>query len=176
LYLVCKWSTLKIHPIYMDYLKKAYARGLYAIKFWLLRLIGSEKDIGGARVILIRDGRVVLVRHWLSKDVWTLPGGGIDKGESPADAAKREVWEEVGYKVNSFDGRLGVYRGRMGEKDSVIVLYTEDFEGGMKWLPNLEIMERGLFDLDNLPENLSPANRRRLIAFRNGVRNQRGKW
>jgi 8-oxo-dGTP pyrophosphatase MutT (NUDIX family) len=153
-----------------------FLRFVYFIKFWLLRLIGSEKDIGGVRVILMRHGRVVLVRHWLSQDVWTLPGGGIDKGETPSQAGKREVWEEVGYKVNSFDGQLGIYRGRMGEKDSVIVLYTEDFEGGMKWLPNLEIMERGLFDLDKLPENLSPANRRRLVAFKHSVRNQRGKW
>lgn len=153
-----------------------FLRLVYFIKFWLLRLIGSEKDIGGVRVILIRHERVVLVRHWLSQDVWTLPGGGIDKGETPSEAGKREVWEEVGYKVNSFDGQLGIYRGRMGEKDSVIVLYTEDFEGGMKWLPNLEIMERGLFDLDKLPENLSPANRRRLVAFKHNVRNQRGKW
>ena len=156
--------------------KRFMQRALYFVKFWILRTIGSEKDIGGVRVILVRDGRVVLVRHWLSKDVWTLPGGGIDKGEHPSDAGKREVWEEVGYKVNSFDGVLGIYRGRMGEKDSVIVLYTKDFEGGMKWLPNLEIMERGLFDLDNLPADLSPANRRRLIAFRNGVRKQKGKW
>ncbi len=158
------------------FLFRVYEKFWYWTKFWILRTIGSEKDIGGVRVILIRDGRVVLVRHWLSKDVWTLPGGGIDKGEHPSEAGKREVWEEVGYTVNSFDGQLGIYRGRMGEKDSAIVLYTEDFDGGMKWLPNLEIMERGLFDLDHLPPNLSPANRRRLIAFRNGVRNQRGKW
>ncbi|HEV8677226.1 MAG TPA: NUDIX domain-containing protein [Candidatus Paceibacterota bacterium] len=167
----------------MEYFKSALSRAkrgqerlVYFIKFWLLRLVGSEKDIGGVRVILIRDGRVVLVRHWLSQNVWTLPGGGIDKGESPSDAGKREVWEEVGYTVNSFDDRLGIYRGRMGDKDSVIVLITSDFEGGMKWLPNLEIMERGLFDLDHLPENVSPANRRRLVAFKHGVRNQRGKW
>jgi 8-oxo-dGTP pyrophosphatase MutT (NUDIX family) len=160
----------------LTYLHTRWQRTLYAIKFWLLRMIGSEKDIGGVRVILIRNGRVVLLRHWLSPDVWTLPGGGINKGESPTDAGIREVWEETGYKINSFGGRLGIYRGRMGEKDSVIVLYTEDFEGGLKWLPNLEVMERGLFDLNNLPENLSPANRRRLIAFKKGVRNQRGKW
>ncbi len=167
----------------MEYLKKLvadpkreYDRLLYFIKFWLLRMLGSEKDIGGVRVILIRNGRVVLLRHWLSQNVWTLPGGGINKGETPSEAGKREVWEETGYKVNSFDGQLGIYRGRMGEKDSAIVLYTEDFEGGMKWLPNLEVMERGLFDLHNLPSDLSPANRRRLIAYKNGVRNQRGKW
>jgi 8-oxo-dGTP pyrophosphatase MutT (NUDIX family) len=156
--------------------KRLFQNALYFFKFWILRVLGSEKDIGGVRVILIRNGRVVLLRHWLSKNVWTLPGGGINKGETPSEAGKREVWEETGYTVNSFDGQLGIYRGRMGDKDSAIVLYTEDFEGGMKWLPNLEVMERGLFDLDNLPPDLSPANRRRLVAFKNGVRNQRGKW
>lgn len=167
----------------MDYLGKFFARGkrlyqnfLYAAKFWMLRMLGSEKDIGGVRVILVREGRVVLVRHWLSPNVWTLPGGGINKGEHPSDAAIREVWEEVGYKINSFDGQLGIYRGRMGDKDSVIVLFTEDFDGGMKWLPNLEIMERGLFDINKLPGDISPANRRRLVAYKNGVRNHRGKW
>jgi ADP-ribose pyrophosphatase YjhB (NUDIX family) len=157
-------------------LGRAYARFWYWLKFWLLRYVGSSEDIGGVRVILIRDGRVVLVRHWLSQKVWTLPGGGVNKGENPQEAAKREVFEEVGYKINSFDGQLGIYRGRMGEKDSAMVLISTDFDGGMKWLPNLEIMERGLFDLENLPHDLSPANRRRLIDFKNGVRHQRGSW
>jgi 8-oxo-dGTP pyrophosphatase MutT (NUDIX family) len=153
-----------------------YHKVWYRIKFFLLRFMGSDRDIGGVRVILIRAGRIVLVRHWLLQDVWTLPGGGVDKGESPTQAAIREVEEEVGYKINSFDGQLGIYLGRLGKKDSVIVLITSDFEGGMKWLPNLEIMERGLFDLDDLPENISPANRRRINSFRHGVRNQRGDW
>ncbi|WP_370526104.1 NUDIX domain-containing protein [Cellulomonas sp. JH27-2] len=30
---------------------------------------------------------------------WTLPGGGIELGEEPADAAAREVQEESGYRV-----------------------------------------------------------------------------
>lgn len=35
---------------------------------------------------------------------WTLPGGGLDHGEHPRDAAVREVWEETGYDVSL--GRL----------------------------------------------------------------------
>lgn len=30
---------------------------------------------------------------------WNLPGGGLDPGESPADALHREVWEETGQRI-----------------------------------------------------------------------------
>ena len=126
---------------------------------------------------MVRDGRVVLVRHWHAQGVWTLPGGGIKKGELPEDAARREVLEETGYKVGTLHGVLGVYTGRPGKRrDDAVVYYTEDFTGGLKFLPNKEIMERGLFDFNHLPTTLSPANRRRIEAFINGVRDERGEW
>lgn len=149
---------------------------VYLARYWMLRTFGSQKDIAGVRVILVRTGRVVLVRHWYSPGIWTLPGGGIKNGESPREAGIREVFEEIGYKIKSFGGQIGIYRGRMGRKDSVIVLYTEDFEGNMKFTPNHEVMERGLFDIKHLPESTSPANRRRIEAYARGVRDERGYW
>ena len=50
--------------------------------------------------VIVRDGAVLLAR-WIGSDPprWTLPGGGLDHGEDPRDAAVREVEEETGYRV-----------------------------------------------------------------------------
>jgi ADP-ribose pyrophosphatase YjhB (NUDIX family) len=45
------------------------------------------------------DGTEVLVVRERSDGLWTLPGGWADIGESPSQAAAREVLEESGYRV-----------------------------------------------------------------------------
>jgi 8-oxo-dGTP pyrophosphatase MutT (NUDIX family) len=45
--------------------------------------------------VLAHDGRILLTRLSYTK-VWTLPGGGIDHGEDPVDAVRREMHEETG--------------------------------------------------------------------------------
>lgn len=66
-----------------------------------------------AYAVIVQDDRILLP-HWSVGDSsgWTLPGGGIDPGEHPEDAAIRELREETGYDV-VLDGLLGV--------DSIVV-------------------------------------------------------
>jgi 8-oxo-dGTP diphosphatase len=59
----------------------------------------SHPDIPVAAIALIRDRRLLMVTA-RGRDVWYLPGGKIDPGESEADAAAREAWEEITVRLD----------------------------------------------------------------------------
>ena len=56
--------------------------------------------------VIVRDS-LLLLSHWHEGDRWTLPGGGLEAGEPPADAAVREIYEETGF-VASLGRLLGI--------------------------------------------------------------------
>lgn len=144
-----------------------------AMRYWRN---SSAQKIKGVRLIIVDERRVLLVSHWYAPWAWTLPGGGVDGDEEPEKAAVREAMEETGLEVNSIGGEIGLYEGTWGRYDLIAVYWTGDFSGSLAMKPNFEIMARSWFDVDNLPEELSPANRRRIEAYRDGMREERGKW
>lgn len=78
----------------------------------LRELVGGDELLQLPSVsVALRDdqGRVLLGRH-TEGDIWLLPGGAIEPGEVPADAAVREMWEETGFVVR-LTGLVGVFGG-----------------------------------------------------------------
>lgn len=61
-----------------------------------------------AGIVLIQDNKVALIeRHRAGIDYFVFPGGGVDEGETPEQAALREAREELGIEV--------VIRGKLVE-------------------------------------------------------------
>jgi ADP-ribose pyrophosphatase YjhB (NUDIX family) len=56
---------------------------------------------GGVRVVIPdEEGRILMVRQsHEGKDIWMLPGGGVESGENTAEAAVREALEETGLAI-----------------------------------------------------------------------------
>lgn len=65
---------------------------------FVVRTIAPTYTVGAVCCIERDDGRVLLVRLAYRRR-WGMPGGLLKRGERPADAARREVREEVGFDV-----------------------------------------------------------------------------
>jgi len=68
----------------------------------------TEREVSSGGVIIKRHGtklRVLLIRDPYGK--WTWPKGKIDKGETPVEAARREIEEETGLKSVELISKLG---------------------------------------------------------------------
>jgi ADP-ribose pyrophosphatase YjhB (NUDIX family) len=64
----------------------------------------AADHVTASAVVFDYAGRVLLVWH-LGYRQWCIPGGHVDPGELPADAAAREVLEETGLQVQILNGR-----------------------------------------------------------------------
>lgn len=110
------------------------------------------------RILLERAGRLLLLQRVDTKGGYSLPGGKIEKGESPKQAIKRETLEEIGLRIKKKHLHLvhTLQKNRKTNPDEIIYFFS-----CTKWDGKLEILEPHKFkairwvDKGTLPENLS---------------------
>ncbi|MCZ2122539.1 MAG: NUDIX domain-containing protein [Anaerolineales bacterium] len=128
----------------------------------------------GVRVMMIQDNHVTLVRQTYLRG-WFMPGGGLKRGETLEQAARREAFEETGAELGELT-LLGAYTNfAEWRTDHNLVFVCHDFKIIGK--PDKEIAELKSFPLKALPPDLWPGHVRRLEEYQAGKASpQFGEW
>jgi ADP-ribose pyrophosphatase YjhB (NUDIX family) len=113
--------------------------------------------------LIVRDGKVLLVRHSYVAG-WLLPGGGIARGEPAEHAILREMKEEIGLVRCAPPELFGLYSRKTGWATNVIVLYRLD-DAEFTFVPNVEIREIQFADPGNPPVGTPDSVRKRLAEY-----------
>ncbi len=109
---------------------------------------------------IIRDdsGRILL--QGKAENVWSLPAGAIEPGESPAQAVVREVWEETGLTIRpqhiaGVFGGIDGFRFEYSNGDLVeytVIVFECETVGGVLSANDSETLKLKYFSPDKMPE------------------------
>ena len=116
-----------------------------------------------AAVIADGAGRVLLGRRAREPyaGMWEVPGGFVELGEHPADAARREIREELGLDL-TLTGLVGIYVARSGRGQWLeVTVYLGEVSGEPHPDPT-EVLECRWFARDEVPEVMAADHRQRV--------------
>jgi 8-oxo-dGTP pyrophosphatase MutT (NUDIX family) len=103
----------------------------------------------GVKCVLTDGDRVLLVRHTYGHREWDLPGGNVRRSEGAEEAARREMEEELGIRVEHWDALGDLHRISYGCQDTLHCFHTELDDptlvlngaeiGAAHWFPEREL-------------------------------------
>lgn len=125
--------------------------------------------LGVRAAVLDGAGEILLVRHTYTPG-WHLPGGGVEPGETLAEALAKELREEANIVLTDEAAWHGVFLNRHASpRDHVAVYVVRRFAQSGPKLRDREIAEARFFPLAALPEGTTPGTRRRLREITEGA-------
>ena len=129
------------------------------------------------RGVVFRGDEILLVRE---DGAWSLPGGWVDVGESPSEAAVREVLEESGYETRAvkllalLDRDRHHYEPHAWHIWKAIVLC--ELAGGEQQPLRSETDEAGFFARDAVPGRLRSGDATRALVERTFEHREHPEW
>jgi len=115
----------------------------------------ARPTVVGVKCVVTNDGDVLLVRHTYGSRAWDFPGGTVRRRELPLDAARREMHEELGRRIDDWQelgalnmhtyhhrDNLHLFRAGIGDREIDIDL--------------IELAEAVWFAPDRLPPDVGP--------------------
>ncbi len=150
---------------------------LYALAYQARNLVWEirQPTLIGVRSLVVRGDEVLLIRHRSGATPWSLPGGGVERHERMAEAARREVYEETGVPVR-VEYVLGMYDAFRGFATNYIAVFVCTPLAEPNPPASLEIAEARFVPLADLPDGIDPGSRRRVDEYLAGARGATAFW
>jgi len=126
----------------------------------------------GASVIVENERGEILLQLRKDNHCWGYAGGSVELDEEVEEAAKRELYEEIGLIAHELE-LFGVFSGKdmhyiypNGDEVSNIdlVYICKSYSGDLKMQQD-EVIDLKFFPLFDLPENISPPNVKALKEY-----------
>lgn len=122
----------------------------------------------GVNIAILQDGKVLLTKR-RDFEVWCLPGGEVDAGETLAQAAIREVREEVGLTVQ-LERLVGIHsRPQWLSQGSHVVVFAAKIIEGVLTVQPQEVLEARFFTKDELPSEMLLGHHQQILDALRGV-------
>ena len=104
----------------------------------------------GVHCVILCDDQVLLIRNTYGRGRWTVPGGGLKPGETPEEAVRREVAEEVGLTLGAVQP-LGRFQGREDHRHDTVHVFAAQVEARSCTIDPGEILAARWFVVNALP-------------------------
>jgi len=118
----------------------------------------------GAFATITNEREEILLCHRRDLDLWNPPGGGVELGESPWEAVVREVREETAVEADVV--RLASVSWKPRRKEFVFQFVCRIVAGELCTTDESDAFR--YFPVEELPEQLSPAVRHRILTWSRG--------
>lgn len=124
-----------------------------------------KPNLSGVSLIAVdEEGRMLLVRRSYGSGAWSLPGGGLKRGEAPEACMRRETREELGCELFALEP-LAPFRENLSGAPHVAYLFVGQLAGHPR-PDGREILEARFFALDALPVPMGRVAMRRIDHYR----------
>ncbi len=109
----------------------------------------------GVKCIVMYQGKVLLVRLGYAHKRWTIPGGGVQRGETDVEAVCREIKEEVGITITN-PRKITEYTNTKEYKVDTVNVFLHEVKDPFFNIDGFEIAEAGWFFPELLPLSTMP--------------------
>lgn len=117
--------------------------------YWFL----VRPNVTGVKCLVTYEDEVLLVRHTYGRPLWELPGGTVRRREAPVDAARREMEEELGRRIEDWEDLGDLFTAGDNHSDTVHLFQTRLRDRRLD-INLTELAEAEWFRRDRLPPDL----------------------